>query len=267
VTLPARNARARVRPRRLLIAVVVGLMLATGFLVVARAIERQRTTPIYDPPVLAGQQLWGACAGGFYARHGDTIVLTSTGHCTSEGTVAYDPDGITVRGVFGPAARSATCPHQGHKCAASDMNYLVVAKDRIPWGHLNVVDLGTAGHRIISPGTRPLACVDIAIGDQVEIDGRNSYRSGTVAEKGEYLHPEDGDYFPCMIAANIQVGVGDSGGAVLVRGTPAGVTSRSFGGALGFTPLAEGMAELGLDLCSTPDCGLPPPVVDPAGTD
>ncbi len=268
MTLPARiTARARVRPLRLLIAVLVGLMLTTGFLVVAPAMEPQRTTPIYDPPVLAGQQLWGACAGGFYARHGDTIVLTSTGHCTSEGTVAYDPDGMTVRGVFGPAARSASCPHQGHKCAASDMNYLVVAKDRIPWGHLNVVDLGTAGYRIIPPGTRPLACVDIAIGDQVEIDGRNSYRSGTVAEKGEYLHPEDGDYFPCMIAANIQVEVGDSGGAVLVRGTPAGVTSRSFGGVLGFTPLAEGMAELGLDLCSTPDCGLAPPVADPAGTD
>jgi len=27
------------------------------------------------------------------------------------------------------------------------------------------------------------------------------------------------------------------------------------------------MAELGLDLCSTPDCGLAPPVADPAGTD
>ena len=66
---------------------------------------------MYDPPVLAGQQLWGACAGGFYARHGDTIVLTSTGHCTREGTVAYDPDGVTVRGVFGPAARDATCPY------------------------------------------------------------------------------------------------------------------------------------------------------------
>ena len=195
-------------------------MLTTGFLVVAPAMEPQRTTPIYDPPVLAGQQLWGACAGGFYARHGDTIVLTSTGHCTSEGTVAYDPDGMTVRGVFGPAARSASCPHQGHKCAASDMNYLVVAKDRIPWGHLNVVDLGTAGYRIIPPGTRPLACVDIAIGDQVEIDGRNSYRSGTVAEKGEYLHPEDGDYFPCMIAANIQVVATEEGTTRLRQRNP-----------------------------------------------
>jgi hypothetical protein len=238
--------------------VLLGLVVGTGYLAARRAMEPQRTTPAYDPPVLAGQQLWGACAGGFYARHGDTIVLTSTGHCTTEGTVANDPDGTGVRGVFGPAARSASCPYSGHKCAASDLNYLVVADDRIPWGHLNVVDLGTAGYRVIPPGTRPLGCTDIAIGDSVEIDGRNSYRSGTVAEKGEYLRSEDGDYFPCMIAAYISVDVGDSGGAVLVRGIPGGVTSRSFGGWLGFTPLAEGLAELGLDLCTTPDCGLVP---------
>ena len=41
--------------------------------------------------------------------------------------------------------------------------------------------------------------------------------------------PEDGDYFPCMVAAQMPVAPGDSGGAVLVRGIPAGVTSRSFG--------------------------------------
>lgn len=62
-----------------------------------------------------------------------------------------------------------------------------------------------------------------------------------------------------MIAARIPVATGDSGGAVLVRGIPAGVTSRSFGGLLGFTPLAEGLAQLGLELCTTPDCDLLPP--------
>ena len=268
MTLGARTGgRARVRTVRLLIVVLAGLLLGIGsFSIVSAAMQPRRTTPVYDPPVLAGQQLWGACAGGFYARHGDTIVLTSTGHCTSEGTVAYDPDGTTVRGVFGPAARDASCPYPGHTCASSDLNYLVVAVDRIPWGHLNVVDLGTAGYRIIPPGTRPLACADIEIGDLVEIDGRNVYRSGPVAEKGDNLHPEDGSYFPCMIAAHIQAGVGDSGGAVLVRGIPAGVTSRSFGGWLGFTPLAEGLAQLGLELCTTPDCGLVPPVTDQTGS-
>jgi hypothetical protein len=256
------SARARVRPLRLLIVALAGLLLGIGtFSIVSAVTQPRRTTPVYDPPVLAGQQLWGACAGGFYARHGDTIVLTSTGHCTTEGTVAYDPDGTTVRGVFGPAARDATCPYPGHTCAASDLNYLVVAPDRIPWGHLNVVDLGTAGYRIIPSGTKPLECTDIAVGDLVEIDGRNTYRSGSVVVKGDNLKPadEDGAYFPCMIAAKIQVGIGDSGGAVLVRGIPGGVTSRTFGGWLGFTPLAEGMAELGLELCTTPDCGLEPP--------
>lgn len=250
----------RGRARRLLILVLVGLLIGIGSYYLVNAITQpRRTTAVYDPPVLAGQQLWGYCAGGFYARHADTIVLTSTGHCTTEGTVAYEPDGTTVRGVFGPAARDASCPYPGHKCASSDINYLVVGADRIPWGHLDVVDLGTAGYRIIPAGTRPLACADIAIGDIVEIDGRNIYRSGPVVEKGEYLHPEDGDYFPCMIAADIAVAAGDSGGAVLVRSVPAGVTSRSFDGTLGFTPLAEGLAQLGLELCTTPDCGLEPP--------
>ncbi len=250
----------RVRVRRLVIVALLGLLVGIGVSTVASTVLQPcRATAFFDPPVLAGQQIWGACAGGFYARRGGMIVLTSTGHCAGEGSVAYDPDGTTVRGVFGPAARDATCPYPGHTCAASDMNYLVVARDRIPWGHLNVVDLGTAGYRIIPEGTRPLACADIAIGDPVEIDGRNLYRSGTVAEKGENLHPGDGAYFPCMIASAIQVSVGDSGGAVLVGGIPAGVTSRSFGGSLGFTPLAEGLAELGLELCTTPDCGLTPP--------
>jgi hypothetical protein len=153
----------------------------------------------------------------------------------------------------------ASCPHPGHTCRVSDLNYLVVAKERIPWGHLNVVDLGTAGYRVIPSGTEPLGCADIAIGDRVEINGRNVYRDGTVAEKGEYLHAEDGDYFPCIIAARIPVAVGDSGGAVLVRGIPAGITSRSFNGLLGFTPLAEGLAQLGLKLCTTADCDIAPP--------
>jgi hypothetical protein len=250
------------KARRLLIVGLAGVLVGMGaYAGVSAVTTPRRSTPVYDPPVLAGQQLWGACAGGVYARRGDTIVLTSTGHCTTPGTVAYDPDGNTVRGTFGPAARDATCPYPGHTCASSDINYLVVAPDRIPWGHLNVVDLGTAGYRTIAPGTRPLGCADIAVGDLAEIDGRNTYRSGPVAEKGENLRAvdEDGAYFPCMIAARIEVGVGDSGGVVLVRGIPAGVTSRSFGGYLGFTPLAEGLAQLDLELCTTPDCGLTQP--------
>jgi hypothetical protein len=257
---PARiSLRAGQGPIRLIAAAMVAAVVVVGAAVVARTVEPQRTTEPYDPPVLAGQQLWGACAGGFYARRGDKIVLTSSGHCATEGTVAHDPDGAGIRGIFGPAALDPTCPQPGHVCSPSDMNYLVVAPDRIPWGHLNVVDLGTAGYRVLPAETRPLACADIAIDDLVEINGRDVYRSGTVAEKGEYLHDEDGTYFPCIIAAHVRVDVGDSGGAVLVRGIPAGVTSRSFGGSLGFTPLAEGLAALGLELCTVPDCDLERP--------
>lgn len=259
-TNPKASGPRRFRRIHFLIFLVVVLLLVVGALALERTIAKpQRATPVYDPPVLAGQQLWGACAGGFYARLGETIVLTSTGHCTNEGTTAYDDDGVTVRGVFGPAAQDPTCPYEGHTCASSDINYLVVAEDRIPWGHLNLLDFGTAGYRVIPPDTSALGCEDIAIGDLVEIDGRNTYRSGKVTEKGRYLHAEDGAYFPCMIGARIKVGVGDSGGAVLVRGIPAGVSSRSFGGWLGFTPLAEGLTQLGLELCTTPDCELTPP--------
>jgi hypothetical protein len=259
-----RGRRSALRRHWLLVVAALLAAMALGVAAVSVATQPRRIPPvdnplIYDPPVMAGQQLWGACAGGFYARRGDTIVLTSSGHCTTEGTVAYDPDGVTARGVFGPAARAATCQHPGKTCAASDMNYLVVAPDRIPWGHLNQVDFGAGGYRTFPPGTVPLQCDDIERGDAVEINGRDINRTGTVAEQGEYLHDGDGTFFPCMTAARIQVGTGDSGGAVLVRGLPAGVASRSFGGWLGFTPLAEGLAQLGLELCTTPDCGLPTP--------
>ena len=244
--------------RRVLVTVLAAAA-AVGLvaMIVRQVSQPARSTPGSDPPVLAGQQLWGACAGGFYARRDETIVLTSSGHCTTEGTVAYANDG-TVRGTFGPEAIEPTCPHAGKRCFASDMNYLVVAEDQVPWGQLNLLDFGSGAYRSIEPGTAPLACADIAVGDALEINGRNINRSGTVTEKGEYLHDTDGDYFACMIAADIEVGTGDSGGAVLVRGLPAGVASRSFGGLLGFTPLAEGLAQLGLDLCTTPNCDLEP---------
>jgi hypothetical protein len=246
------------------IIVVAGLLVA-GIVLVTR-LSSPRASPVYDPPVLAGQQLWGSCAGGFYARRDETIVLTSSAHCAAEGTTAYAPDGTTVRGVFGPPARLDPCPHPDHTCRPSDMNYLVVAPDQIPWGRLDTVDMGAGGYQAVGADTTPLSCADISIGDAVEINGRDIHRRGSVAEKGEYLHEPaaDGDYFPCMVvAADIEVGVGDSGGAVLVGGLPAGVTSRSFGGVagvvggvLGFTPLAEGLEALGLELCTTPDCGL-----------
>lgn len=204
---------------------------------------------------------WVICAGGVYARLADMIVLTSSGHCAPEGSVARDPDGVGVAGTWGPISHAASCPHAGYRCTASDMNYLIVARDRIPWGHLNEIDMGAGGYRVVAHGTRPLDCADIEISDPVEIDGRAIYRAGKVIEKGEYLKPAilDSVYFPCMILADIRVGTGDSGGVVLVRGLPAGVAARRFGDLLGFTPLGGGLAELGLTMCDTPNCGLTPP--------
>ncbi len=255
------GGRVRVRVVRLVIVALAGLLLGLGAYSAWHAIATpHRTTPVFDPPVLAGQWIPGFCSAGVYARLGDTVVLTSSPHCAGMGTTATSPDG-TVQGIFGPTARDATCAYADHTCQASDMNYLVVAPDRIPWGHLNAIDLGVGGYRLLTPDSRPLTCTDIAVGDPIEMDGRGIYRTGTVVETGSYLQPaaQDGSYFPCLIASRLQVGGGDSGSIVLVRGLPGGITSRSLAGNLGFTPLAEGLTELGLDLCTTPDCGLTPP--------
>jgi hypothetical protein len=243
---------------------LAGLVLvANEYGVIDAFTPRWRTTQVYDPPVLAGQMAWTVvlCSGGVYARHGDEIVLTSSDHCAAEGSPANDPDGNGVAGTWGPIAYEPTCPIEGHTCGVSAMNYLIVAPDRIPWGHLNEIDMGAGGYRTVTPATVPLTCDEMNVDDPVEMDGRGMYRRGHVVEKGEYLKPVEQDpiYFPCMIAANIRVGVGDSGGIVLVRGIPSGVLARGFEGWLGFTPLDTGLAALGLTLCDTPNCGLTPP--------
>ena len=224
-----------------------------------------RTTQPYNPPVMAGQWFWALSSAGFYARLGDQVVLTNSGHSAPEGTVATDPDGTGSRGVFGPVAHAATCPYEGHVCAGSDLAYVVVPPDRIPWGHLNVVDMGAGGYRVLAPDTKPLGCASIANGASVEINGRNVYRSGHVLGQGQYLFAADAQTFPCMVVADIVVTGGDSGGAVLVDGQPAGVVSRRFAdeGQVGFTPLDTGLDELGLTLCTEPDCGLVPPPSPP----
>lgn len=244
---------------RLTIVGLAGIAFTLTSILLVRAVTApHRRTPVYDPPVLAGQYVPGLCSAGFYARKDNGIVLTSSDHCAGQGTEARDPDSGVLLGIIGPSDRSPTCPYPDHTCAASDMNYLVVDPARIPWGHLNEVDMGVGGYRSIAEGTNALSCADIAIGEAVEIDSQANFRQGAVVEKGDNLKDpkDDGSYFPCMIAANVRVGDGDSGGSVLVRGLPAGVVSRTFGGYLGFTPLAEGLAEMGLTLCTTPDCGV-----------
>jgi hypothetical protein len=221
--------------------------------------ETDRTTVRYDPPVWAGQSVIPACSGGFYARHGQTIVLTLSAHCLEPGATLRDRDGRLL-GVLGPRAQLADCP-AGRFCAPSDFLTLAIAQTAIPWGHLNVLDMGAGGYRTLDQGARPLSCADISIDERVEVDGRERYRIGRVVEIGPYELETD-TMFPCMLVANIPVDTGDSGGAVLVDGQPAGVIARRLGDAMGFTPLAEGFDNLGLTLCTTPDCGLSPEAAD-----
>jgi len=237
----------------LLVAVAIWLAVVLQ----AERAETTRTTARYDPPVLAGQMVPDGCTGGFYAREGQTVVLTFAADCGAPGTTVRDGDGRVV-GTLGSPPPVGDCP-AGRTCLASDFQALTLAPDRIPWGHLNIVDLGAGGYRTIQPGTTALACGDVHVGDRVEIDGREHYRTGKVLETIRYEFQTD-VIFPCMIVADIWAVGGDSGGSVLVNGLPAGSTSRRVGGSdFGFTPLAEGLAGLGLTLCTTPDCDLTPP--------
>jgi len=225
--------------------------------------ETARTTARFDPPVLAGQIVPGACSGGWYARHDSSIVLTIAGHCAVPGTTLRDGSGRVV-GVFGPPAQLLDCP-PGRFCSPSDFLTLELAPDRIPWGHLDVVDLGAGGYRTIEPGTPALGCADIHVGDRVELDGREHFRTGKVVATGRYEYPTD-VIFPCMVISDIGAASGESGGAVLVNGLPAGSTSRKIAGDLAFTPLAEGLDKLDLVLCTTPDCDIQrPPAATPGG--
>ena len=256
------SAAPRSRRVRLIRAAVVVLSVlalgAVGYRVLITMEEQgetARTTARFDPPVWAGQIVPGACSGGFYARHGQTIVLTIVGHCATPGMTLRDASGAMI-GVFGPLAQLADCPPQ-RLCSPSDILTLALAPDRIPWGHLNMVDLGAGGYRTFDAGTRPLACEDIDVGDRVEVDGREHYRLGKVTDIGRYEYTTD-TIFPCMALTDMSVAIGDSGASVLVNGSPAGVVARNIGGFLGFTPLAEGLENLGLTLCTTPDCDLSP---------
>ena len=88
---------------------------------------------------------------------------------------------------------------------------------------------------------------------------------GQIIGVGPYNNPPD-TIFTCMGVMDAEVVSGDSGGPVLVDGAPAGIVSRRMNGKIGFTPLEEGLENLGLTLCTTPDCDLTPGTVDqPSG--
>lgn len=233
----------------LLVAVLVGALL----MIVKTWREYIRTSPIYDPPVLAGQVV--TCTAGFYANRGSTLVLTISAHCYDRANPPRDAAGRLI-GTYGADARSADCP-AGRICAGSDIVELILTPDHIPWGHLDQVDLGPGGYRTIAPGARPLSCADLRVGSAVEMDGRGLYRSGRIVGVQPYEFATDA-IFPCMALTDLDTAIGDSGAAILVDGQPAGIAARQFDGKLGFTPLAEGLTDLGLTLCTDPNCGLTP---------
>jgi hypothetical protein len=238
-----------------LLGVVIAIVAAWAPGAIREWNETARSTARFDPPVWAGQNVPGACSGGFYARRDTTIVLTIVAHCAEPGDTLRTARGQPI-GVFGPRAELADC-QPGRFCSPSDILAMGLAPAYIPWGHLNVVDMGAGGYRTMAEGARPLTCADIRKGDRVELNGRERYRTGTVIEIGPYEHSTD-TIFPCMVVTDIEGDYGDSGAAVLVNGQPAGTISRLIGRYLAFTPLAEGLANLGLVLCMTPDCDVPP---------
>jgi hypothetical protein len=211
-----------------------------------------------DDAIMAGHQIAYPCFGNFYARRGSVVVLIAVAHCRStEGAPVADARGRLL-GTWGPLATVDPCKVPGRRCLASDMTYIVLAPDRVPWGRLDRVRMGRSGVRSLA-GTRALACTDIAKGDPMEATGVLGYRAGSVLDVGPYLADGDGDHFPCIVLTDTRARVGDSGGPVFVDGQPAGIVSRSFDGRMGFTPLAEGLGALGLELCTTPGCDLTPP--------
>ncbi|MEO8273622.1 MAG: hypothetical protein ABI620_06125 [Chloroflexota bacterium] len=254
--LPAHRRARLVRALTVtLVVILVAIVGVWGIGAIGERDETARSTARFDPPVWAGQNVPGACSGGFYARRGQTLVITIVAHCANPGDTLRDSRGGMI-GIFGPRAELDDCPPDRF-CAPSDILAMDLAPAYIPWGHLNLVDMGAGGYRTIGAGTRPLACTDIGVGDPVELIGREHYRTGKVVSSFRYEGESD-TIFPCMVAVDIKGFVGDSGGAVFVDGLPAGVISRQLGAGLGFTPLAEGLDNLGLTLCTTPDCDLSP---------
>ena len=233
------------------------------------------TSASYDPnvrPTGAGRpaNLGGVCSGEVPTpAMGSTIVLTTTA-LRRRGTGGPTPgNGPSGRGVSsGRAGPGATCPYPRTPRAATDLNYAVVAPGSpVLWGHLNGIGPGHGRLPDHPAGTRPLAC-------RRHSDRRPRWRSTAAtsieaerSRKGENHHPEGRSYFPCMVAAAIQVGVGDSGGAVLVRGIPAGVTSRRLRRMARVHPVAEGMAELDSNSARRPTAdSVPQPPGAPTGT-
>ncbi|HET7029951.1 MAG TPA: hypothetical protein VFI34_05535 [Candidatus Limnocylindrales bacterium] len=252
--MTAARRPSRTLIKRLVFTIAIVALLAEVVVIAGTFRAYVRTTPVYDPPVLAGQMV--SCTAGFYARRAETIVLTISDHCYDRAHPPVDAGGDAI-GMYGADARRTPCP-AGRTCAGSDIVELVLSPGHVPWGHLNQVDLGPGGYRTLASDARPLSCDDLHEGMSVETDGRTVYRSGRIVSVQPYAFETD-TIFPCMAVTDMDTAVGDSGGAVIADGAPAGITARAFDGKLGFTPLAEGLEDLGLTLCTDANCGIASP--------
>ena len=133
--------------------------------VVRTVMRPRRATAVYDPPVLLASSSGDACAGGFYARHGDTIVLTSTGHCTKRGHRRLR------RGPRDGPRRLR--PGRTRRHVPVSQEEVRIVRPELPRGRrgphpVGPSERGGPGHgrlRVIPAGTRPLVS-DIAIGDR-----------------------------------------------------------------------------------------------------
>ena len=131
---------------------------------------------------------------------------------------------------FGVPSRTHRPAHIRATRTASDMNYLIVAPDRIPWGHLNEIDMGAGGYRVVSPDLKSLECDEIGVNDDVEFDGRGIYRKGRVLGQREYLPPVT--KIPSTSRASssptYRPQLATPVASSLVRGIPSGIASRRF---------------------------------------
>ena len=192
--------------------------------------ETTRSTARFDPPVWPGSSLprpllarWLPCPRRTADRpdHCRPLCRRDARHGL------LDSDGRLI-GTFGPAAKLTDCP-AGRFCAPSDFLSLALAPDRIPSGHLNLVDMGAGGYRTIDPGTPSVDVCRHPQGRPRRGQWPRALPVGKVLEIGPYEHV-DGHDLSVHGRHRHRGDHGDSGAAVLVNGLPAGTMSREISG-------------------------------------
>ena len=240
-----RYASSRPAPLHLLTFVLAGLLVGiAAFWIVSAVTQPHDAPPRYTTArSSAGQQPGAWLPGGFTARHGDAIVLTSTSHCTTESTNALRPDGTTVAppASFGPAAPQIPRAHiRPARARASGLNYLafVVARDRIPQSICG--RRWTWARRARRPSARHAAARlrDICCDESRDRRSGTATLAETVTEKGGNLQTGQCPTSPSQSSPTHYGESGALGAQSWCGDRPVSRVAAS-AGALGFTPLAE----------------------------